>query len=166
MKELQPIERYNWLYHIHYVRAEFDICEEQVEKRNCISEYSIYIKGLIKLRNGDAKGAFGSFYSLKTTNNPTYIKAIGRCLSLLGQHQAVCELIKDIGLKLSTNDWQLWSLYGNSLLFLGQIGQAKDAFQNALQTTNQIEPFLSLAQCMIAESDNKSAIFVLRRATE
>jgi Tfp pilus assembly protein PilF len=49
---------------------------------------------------------------------------------------------------------------------MGNIAQAKDAFSNALQTTNQIDPFISLAQCHIAESDYKSAIFVLRRATE
>lgn len=165
-KELPPAERYNWLYHIHYIRGEHDLCLKQMERYNTGSEYSTYLRGLISLREGNAKSALNSFNSLKSMNNSTYIKAIARCLMLLGRHQNVCDLIKEIGLKVSPNDWQLWSLYGNALLYMGSIQLAKDAFQNALQTTNQIEPFISLAQCHIAESDYKSAIFVLRRATE
>ena len=165
-KEFPPIERYNWLYHIHYVRGEYDQCVKQIETYKTRSEYAIYLTGLIKLREGDAKTALTSFNSLKSINNSTYIKAIARCLMLLGRHQNVVDLIKEIGLKVSPNDWQLWTLLGNALLYMGSIVAAKDAFQNALQTTNQIEPFIALAQCHIAEQDCKSAIFVLRRATE
>lgn len=166
VKEIQPIERYNWLYHIHFVRGEYDECMQQIERRKTNSEYAVYLQGLIKLRQGDAKAALNAFQSLNSINNPIYIKAVARCLMLLGRHQNVADLVREVGLKASPNDWQLWSLYGNSLLFQGNIQLAKDAFQNALQTTNQIEPFLSLAQCHIVEGDNKSAIFVLRRATE
>jgi Bardet-Biedl syndrome 4 protein len=165
-KEIAPIERYNWLYHIHYVRGEYQQCLNQIEKYSTQSEYSIYLTGIIKLREGDAKNALIAFNSLKSINNTTYIKAIARCLMLLGRHQNVCDLIKEVGLKVTPNDWQLWYLFGNALLYMGNIVQAKDAFSNALQTTNQIDPFISLAQCHIAESDYKSAIFVLRRATE
>ena len=139
---------------------------KQIDRYKTQSEYAIYLTGLISLRRGDAKGALTSFNSLKSVTNSTYVKAIARCLMLLGRHQNVCDLIREFGLKVSPNDWQLWTLYGNALLYMGNIQSAKDAFQNALQTTNQIEPFISLAQCHIAESDYKSAIFVLRRATE
>ncbi|CAG2167499.1 unnamed protein product [Oppiella nova] len=165
-KEIPSVERYNWLFHMHYVRAEYDQCLNQIQRFNTHSEYAVYLTGLIRLREGDAKSALMAFDSIKTINNPTYIKAISRCLTLLGRHQNVCDLIKEVGLKVTPNDWQLWCLFGNALLYMGNIQPAKDAFQNALQTTNQIEPFISLAQCHIAESDYKSAIFVLRRATE
>lgn len=151
---------------MHYIRGEYDLCERQMEKCNAKSEYGTYLNGLIKLRQGDAKLALMAFNSIKTVSNPTYIKAVAKCLMYLGRHQNVCDIIREVGLKIAPNDWQMWSLYGNALLFQGNIALAKDAFQNALQTTNQIEPFLSLAQCHIAESDHKSAIFVLRRATE
>ena len=130
------------------------------------SEYCLFLKGLIKLRDGNAKNALQQFNQLKSINNTTYIKAIAKCLLILGKHQNVCDIIKEVGLKVAHNDWQLWTLYGYSLLFIGATQQAKEAFQSALQNTSQVEPFIALAKCQIAEMDYKSAIFVLRRATE
>ena len=98
VKEFAPIERYNWLYHIHYVRGEYDQCLKQMDTYKSRSEYATYLTGLIRLREGDAKSALNSFNSLKSINNSTYIKAIARCLTLLGRHQNVCDLIKEIGL--------------------------------------------------------------------
>lgn len=165
-KELLPFERYNWLYHIHFVRNDFTTCTEEMDRLQVESEYCLYLKGLIKLRQGNAKSALQQFNLLKSVNNTTYIKAIARCLLILGKHQNVCDIVKEIGLKVAHTDWQLWTLYGYALLFNGATIQAKEAFQSALQNTSQVEPFIALAKCQIAESDFKSAIFVLRRATE
>ncbi|RWS12761.1 Bardet-Biedl syndrome 4-like protein [Dinothrombium tinctorium] len=163
--ELKNKESYNWLYHLHYIRGEFETCEKQIQKHNAKSEYASYLIGLIKLRQSDVKGAITEFTSIKS-NETTYVKAIARCLMLLGRHSNVCELIRESGLKLSPNDWQLWHILGTAYMHLGQISLAKDAFQHSLQATNQIEPFLLLSQCHLIESDTKSAIFVIRRATE
>lgn len=165
-KELLPFERYNWLYHIHFVRNDFEACVEEMGRLESESEYCLFLKGLIRLREGSAKSALQQFNQLKSINNTTYIKAIARCLLILGKHQSVCDIIKEVGLKVAHNDWQLWTLYGYALLFLGNTQQAKEAFQSALQNTSQVEPFIALAKCQIAEMDFKSAIFVLRRATE
>lgn len=75
-------------------------------------------------------------------------------------------LLKENALLLNANDWQLWNLLGCELLHLFDLSAAKEAFQHALQTTNQTEPFVFLSQCHLLESDPKSAIFVLRRAIE
>lgn len=165
-KELLPFERYNWLYHMHFVRNDFNGCVDRMNSLQVESEYCLFLKGQIKLREGNAKSALQQFTMLKSINNTTYIKAIARCLLILGKHQNVCDIIKEVGLKVANNDWELWTLYGYALLFLGSNSQAKEAFQNALQNTCQVEPFIALAKCQIAESDYKSAIFVLRRATE
>lgn len=165
-KELLPYERYNWLYHLHFVRNDYQGCVEQMDRLQVESEYCLFLRGLIKLREGNAKAALQQFNLLKSINNTTYIKAIARCLLILGKHQNVCDLIREVGLKVSNNDWQLWTLYGYALLFLGATQPAKEAFQSALQNTSQVEPFIALARCQIAEMDYKSAIFVLRRATE
>lgn len=74
--------------------------------------------------------------------------------------------MRDCALKFNANDWQLWQLLGSALLHQFDLHGAKEAFQHALQTSNQIEPFLSLSQCHLLEADQKSAIFVLRRAVE
>ena len=88
-KELLPFERYNWLYHIHFVRNDFDTCIEQMDRLQVESEYCLFLKGLIKLRQGNAKSALQQFNLLKSVNNTNYIKAIARCLLILGKHQNV-----------------------------------------------------------------------------
>ena len=75
-------------------------------------------------------------------------------------------MLKKDYLKLFPTDWVFWTMLGISSLHLSDVQAAKDSFQHALQTTNQIEPFHYLSQCHIMEGDIKSAIFVLRRATE
>lgn len=75
-------------------------------------------------------------------------------------------MLKKDYLKLFPTDWVFWTMLGISSLHQSNVQAAKDSFQHALQTTNQIEPFLYLSQCHIMEGDIKSAIFVLRRATE
>src|SRR5438132_467709 len=113
--ELYQLEKYNWLYHAHYVRCEFDLCSQQMERLSlgaassgALSEYAIYIRGLVKLRQDDLKGALDAFGSLKSSNNGVYLKAIARCLLLQGRHAHVVDLARETALKVMPNDWQLW----------------------------------------------------------
>ncbi|KAI1289243.1 Bardet-Biedl syndrome 4 -like protein [Halotydeus destructor] len=166
-KEFKPIESLNWLYHLHYVRSEFEICEKQMDRFKPESEYAMYLKGLIQLRNGgNVRGALDCFSQTKSLANPVYIKAIVRCLVLLGRHQSVCDLVRETALTQAPSDWQLWHMLGLAHYHLGNVPLAKDAFQHSLQTTNRSDPFVQLSLCHIAENDFKSAIFVLRRASE
>lgn len=73
-KELLPFERYNWLYHSHFVQNDFATCIEQMERLQVESEYCLFLKGLIKLRQGNAKSALQQFNLLKSVNNTNYIK--------------------------------------------------------------------------------------------
>lgn len=73
-KELLPFERYNWLYHIHFVQNDFPTCIEQMDRLQVESEYCLFLKGLIKLRQGNAKSALQQFNLLKSVNNTNYIK--------------------------------------------------------------------------------------------
>lgn len=165
--EVKCKESYNWLIHLHYIRGEYDLCHQRIKAINITSEYSYYLRGLIALRSkGDVKSALNFFNQILSKNNATFIKAIARCLMIWGKHNVVCDLIQENGLRIAPNDWQLWYILGNSYLHLGNIASAKDAFQHSLQTSNQVDPFLSLALCHSIESDYKSAIFVLRRAAE
>ncbi|XP_053205067.1 Bardet-Biedl syndrome 4 protein homolog [Panonychus citri] len=165
--ELRSKESYNWLLHLHYVRGEYNYCCEQINRIDCSSEYSWYLKGLISLRDkGNVKEALSFFNHIKSLSNVYYIKAVIRCLLLLGRHTEVSEVIRETGLQMAQNDWQLWLILGNCYLHSGNISLAKDAYQHSLQNANTVEPFLLLAQCHTIEGDTKSAIFVLRRATE
>lgn len=165
--ELRCKQAYNWLLHLHYVRGEYDFCCDQINRIECTSEYSWYLKGLISLRDkGNVKEALGYFNQIKSLSNVYYIKAVIRCLLLLGRHTEVSEVIRETGLRMAPNDWQLWFILGNCYFHSGNIPLAKDAYQHSLQNSNTVEPFLLLAQCHSIEGDSKSAIFVLRRAAE
>ena len=165
--DLKCKEIYNWLIHLHYIRGEYHLIDQLIDQVNFKSEYFLYLKGLIELRkSGDVKKTLSFFNQIKSFNNPTYIKAAVRCIMLLGNHNYVCDIIKETGLRLAPNDWQLWNMLGNSYFHLGNINLAKDAYQHCIQTTNQIEPFLSLSKCHSIEGDNKLAIFVHKSASE
>lgn len=178
MTELKSKENFNWLLHLHYVRGEYDLFEKQLDLIKANSSYSWYLRGLIVLRRtGNVKEGLKYFTHItQSTNGPIYhdvshIKAIARCLLLLGQHNQVCELVRDTGLRLYPNDWQLCHMLGECYLHLGNISSAKDAFQRAIQNSNQltnnhVSPFLLLAQCFTIEGDQKAAISVLRKASE
>lgn len=173
MSELKCKDNYNWLLHLHYVRGEYNQLERFIDNLAIKSSYSYYLQGLIALRSSasvqEALKMFdkiASLSNLEAISDLYHIKAVARCYLLLGQHQKVIELIRENGLKYYPNDWQLWSMLGNCFLHSQNISQAKNAFQHAITNSTQIEPFLHLANCCMIDGDYKTAIFVLRKASE
>lgn len=163
--ETNTCNEFDWLLHLHYVRGEFD--RVNILATAMGSDYAFYVQGLVRLRDkGDVRGALRNFSTIRNSHEATYDKATARCLILLGQHQDVAQRMRNASNGSQGVDWQVWQLLGCSLLHLFEFSNAKDAFQRALQTSNQIEPFLALAHCHLIEGDVKSTIFVLRRAVE
>jgi len=66
----------------------------------------------------------------------------------------------------SPSDPQVWHLIGTAFMHEGNLALARDAFQRAIQSSTRADSFLSLAKLHIKEGDTKSAIFVLRKASE
>lgn len=109
-KEVKPIESLNWMYHLHYIKGEFDQCEKQIDRTGYQSDYAHHLKGMIKLRKGETKDALNIFSEIKD------YKAMTRCLVLLGQHQTVTDLVRDKSMYASPSDSAIWSLIGTSFL--------------------------------------------------
>lgn len=172
MMELKCRDSYNWLLHLYYVRGEYDYLERLLNNLQMRSGYSWYLKGLIALRNCSVQEALKNFDKIASSSSSHviqdihHIKAVSRCLLLLGKHHQVIELIRETGLKHCSGDWQLWFMLGDCYLHCGNIPLAKEAFQHAIQNSTQLEPFLQLANCYLIEEDYKNAILVLRKANE
>jgi Bardet-Biedl syndrome 4 protein len=155
------------MYHLHFIKHEFDQCEKQIDRLGYESDYSKYLKGMIRLRKGDTQSALSIFSSLSSSSpDHTSFKAMTRCLVLLGHHQTVCDLVREKSMYASPSDSQVWSLIGTSFLHTGNLPLARDAFTRAMQSTNRPDPFLSLSKVHLKEGDQKSAILVLRKASE
>lgn len=163
--DLRSKDHLNWLLHLHFVRREYVRCEGLLQRSEGSSDYGHYLRGLIYLqKDGDARSALELFSS--QPGNHLCLRACLRCLVLLGQHQKVHDLIRERGLVADPSDWQIWNLIGTSFFHLGNFPLAKDALQRATQATNRSEPFLALSKCYMADGDVKSAVFVLRKASE
>jgi Bardet-Biedl syndrome 4 protein len=166
-KEIKAIESLNWVYHMHYIRGEFEMCEKQMDRFGYMSNYALYLKGMIRLKSGKVNEALKIFTDMSTkSQNPMSFKAMIRCLILLGRHATVCELVRDRGMYASASDAQVWYLIGTSFYHQGSYALAKDAFQKATLSTNKPDAFLMLAKVHLKEGDSKAAILVLRRASE
>ena len=166
--DLKPIDSLNWLYHLHYVRGEYEIVQNKIKRFSFKSDYSNYIMGLIELNEpkGDVSAALEYFNQIKSANNPVYLKIIIRSLLLMGKHSKVVDLIRESALLSSPNDWHLWHMLGISHFHLNNLYLAKDAFSHAIQYTNKPGPYVFLCRVHVADGDIGSAIAVLRRAHE
>lgn len=142
--------------------------EKQMDRFGFESDYGTYLKAITRLRKGDATSALDILYTIDMTTrpDPTIVKAISRCLMLLGKHTRVCDLVREKNMFASPSDWQVWYTIGISFFHSGNMPLAKDAFQRAIQSTNRSDPYLFLARCHQTEGDVKSAIFILRKASE
>ena len=165
MMEVKSPDHLNWLLHLHFVRREYPECEKIFKRQNEFSDYGYYLQGLTHLqRDGDAKSALKLFNSRPRNN--LCLRACLRCLVLLGQHQKVHDLVRERGLIADATDWQVWNLLGLSFYHLGNLPLAKDALQRATQATTRTEPFLALSKVYMTDGDVKSAIYILRKASE
>ena len=82
----RPKETLNWLLHLHYVRGEFDRLEQLTLYDHQPSDYALYLRGLVQLRQrSDVKAALRSFSTIQSTSETLYSKAVARCLMLLGR---------------------------------------------------------------------------------
>ena len=40
-KEIKAVESLNWMYHLHYIRGEYDMCEKQMNRFGYMSSYAM-----------------------------------------------------------------------------------------------------------------------------
>ena len=77
-----------------YTRHEYDSClaaiEAQLSETNGMSEYPLYIKGLIRRQQGAIQESLELFQAATALDphNMANLKQVGRSLYLLGKHKA------------------------------------------------------------------------------
>ncbi len=107
--------RDNHLIHVEYTNQEFDSClahiDSILEQNDGLAEYPLYVKALIRRRQGKIQESLQLFQKATALNpaNILNLKQVGRSLMLLGKFRASLDVLAEAK-KLSqpNEDWEIW----------------------------------------------------------
>ena len=86
--KLPVLESLNWLIHLNYVKRDFKACKDLIRQQtsatNGLSEYPLYVQGLISRQEGKIQESLDLFQTCATLNptNVQNLKQIARSLSI------------------------------------------------------------------------------------
>ncbi|PRP83735.1 sporangia induced Bardet-Biedl syndrome 4 protein [Planoprotostelium fungivorum] len=165
-------ERFNWKIHDLFIKQDMKACvaliDQQLEENNHSLEYPLYMKALIKRRNGEVSEALHLFQAAAALNpsNTNNIKQIAKSLRyLLGKHkQALAVLIE---LQTTTpDDWEVFHMAGMCLAFMKETDKAAAAFLKANAVSLHDETYLQLGKLLLLQQDQQGAREVFLQALQ
>lgn len=131
----------NQVIHMRYTRHDFDGCLQEIDRQlresNGVSEYPLYIKGLIRRQQGAIQESLELFQAATALNphNITNMKQVGRSLYLLSKHKAAYDVYEEAQLVLK-DDWEIFHHKGLCCVHLKQLDKAIQCFRKA----NELQP--------------------------
>lgn len=160
----------NWLIHELYVRKELDSCDKLIAaqlKMEPLSEYALYVRGLIQRGRGSIQDSLHSFQQAHAINrmNVNTVKQVGRSLFLLGRNKAALEVYAG-ALQLAPDDWEVWHNMGSCHTQMAQYAEAIDHYKRANAIQRHDATYLQLGKVFMLMSDFKSAVDVYLQALE
>lgn len=127
----------NWLIYEHFLRQEFDKCNEIMDKLNSNnsieSEFAVFIKGLIKRYSGELEKStelLKKSYNYNI-NDIFLLKEIGKNLLLTGKFKLSIE-IYDEAIDAFPEDWECFHYKGIACMNDGLYEMAQACFEKAL----------------------------------
>ncbi len=154
---------------IPYFEQEFDECLEVIDdcldKVKQLSEYPLYVKGLIRRQQGNIQESLRLFQQAACLNplNVNNLKQVGRSLFLLGKHKAALQVFEEalrVGGGAYVDDWEIWHNKGLCLSYLKKPEEAKESFLRANSIQRHDCTFMQLGQLFTQQEDYKGAIEV------
>jgi hypothetical protein len=153
----------------HSLEQEFDECLEVIDdcldKVKQLSEYPLYVKGLIRRQQGNIQESLRLFQQAACLNplNVNNLKQVGRSLFLLGKHKAALQVFEEalrVGGGAYVDDWEIWHNKGLCLSYLKKPEEAKESFLRANSIQRHDCTFMQLGQLFTQQEDYKGAIEV------
>ncbi|KAG9393132.1 TPR repeat [Carpediemonas membranifera] len=151
-----------------YVRERLDECLSLIdvmESAGTLTEYAIFIKGLIFRRQGKIAQSYSLFEQVVelNPNNASYLKQMARSATLLGLHSQAIQLYGRLE-ELKLDDWESWYHKGSCLTFVQDYDAAREAFLRANDIERHLPTYLKLGKLCVIVEDYQYAIKVYTEA--
>ncbi|CAE7719576.1 BBS4 [Symbiodinium sp. KB8] len=151
-------ERKNWLVHELYVRRDFGAClrliDEQLDASGGLSEYALYVKGMIRRQQGRITESLQLFQAALclSPRNVRILKQVARSLQLLGKHRNALSVLEQAVVCGASEDWEVHHAKGVCYLFRRDLDDAINAFEEANSCHPHESTYLQLgpAGCAVA----------------
>jgi Bardet-Biedl syndrome 4 protein len=171
IQTMQIRERRNWLIHLLYIRQETQQClkliEEQLHECQGLSEYALFVKGLICRSNGELQESLALFQAatMISPRNLSNLKQVGRGLYLLGKHKAAIEVYEEAR-NYCDEDWELCHNIGLCYMYLKQYSEAEALFRKANLIQRHDGTYLQLGKLYTLQEQYEQAIEIYLEALE
>jgi len=168
----KPIERKNWLIHLHYVRREYARCKElikqELEQSKGKSEYALLIKATILRTEGDVEQSLKIFQQCHKLNpkNVNTMKQIGKSLILVGKHKSALDCYKAAIEMSGGKDWEICNSQAVCCKYLKQYDHAVQFFNEALQISKHVITYQLLYELHMEFHNIDLAKKVLQKGVE
>ncbi|XP_023327314.1 Bardet-Biedl syndrome 4 protein [Eurytemora carolleeae] len=170
--ELPPLERRNWLIHLHYIRKEYQLCKEiikvQLRETHSMCEYANYVQGLILRQEGKIQESLEQFQvcNILNPNSGENIKQMARSLFLLGRHRLAIEAYRQAETRSETQDWEILHNLGVCFTYLKEWEQAKDLLRQALDLKKKEDTYIVIGKVFLYNADIPGAVAVYKEAVQ
>ncbi|VIO86955.1 Uncharacterized protein BM_BM4542 [Brugia malayi] len=174
-RELQGLDRRNFILHQRFVRRDFNACKalvkEMADEYSEMCEYPFCIRGKIARMEGNFREALIWFEKAQLVNplSAVYMREIGRLYFLLGSHIKASEVFLD-SIKLNRKDWKSYYLRAMALYHIKQDSEstfkAQECLLMAPTTARHVEILTFLARLCEQRNDIKVAIEAQKKALE
>eukprot|EP00040_Diaphanoeca_grandis_P032974 m.200873 g.200873 ORF g.200873 m.200873 type:complete len:445 (-) comp32779_c0_seq1:11-1345(-) len=160
---LKSVKSVNWLIHAAFISKQFEkaesIADAHLEYTGNQCEYAMFIKALIKRRQGSMQESLDLFQQAMYLNplNHENAKQVARSLVLMSRFVAAIDVYDQIILK-GARDWHVLHNRGVCLSHVGRLDEAKACLQEALALHKHDMTFLQLGKFFMMEGKIVEAI--------
>ena len=164
-------ERLNSQIHMCYVKKDFLQClsliEQQLKSCNGLSEYPLYIKGLILRQEGRVDESLVLFQAALGLNpmSVSIMKQVGRSFYLLGKHRAALEVYSEAE-QLSSEDKDIWYYKGMCYLYMKDYDRAIDSFETSNSIQKNENAYIQLGRVHRLLGKDEAALDIYLEALE
>ncbi len=156
-------DRLNWLSYLHFLREEFsvstDILNKTHSKEVTDSEFSLFIKGLIKRQDGELEKStdlLKKCYNYNI-NDIALLKEIGKNLFLTGKYKLAID-IYDEAIEAFPQDWECFHYKGIASMNDQSFEMAQACFEKALTLNLNESTLIQFGKLYLLNDDTMTAI--------
>ncbi len=151
-----------------YVRGRYKDCLREIEsteKAGNMTEYSLFIKGMICRQEGRVQDSYTIFEQVTELNpsNQASLKQLARSATLLGMHRRAIQIYTSME-ERRLEDWETWYHKGVCLMFVQDYEASREAFLRSNDIERHLSTYLKLGKLCVLMDDYDFALRVYTEA--